>query len=102
MPVVTSRFATAIEKRRLLAAMLDEIVELRSLREEIVADRGELAILRCAQANALLGARTMAGVGKHHAAVDADFHRPIQLAGLPPRQSSIAARERACRRSPIR
>ena len=70
----------AVKERRLLAAVLHKVVELRSLGVEVVANGSELAVRRCAQANALLGARTMADIGKHHAPVDAELHRPVQLA----------------------
>src|SRR4051812_39943326 len=58
--------------------MLDEIIELRRLREEIVSDRGQLAILCCAEPDALLGAWTVASIREHHAAVDTDLYRSIQ------------------------
>ena len=45
-----------------------------------MTQRQQLAFLGCAQLDVLLGARTIADVGEHHAAVEAQLDRAIQLA----------------------
>src|SRR5262245_37694381 len=69
----------AVMKRSRLAAIFMVRVEHRPLIDVIVLQRDQFALWRCADTDALLGARPMTDGVEHHLAGEYQSHRPAEL-----------------------
>src|SRR5262245_5906269 len=71
------RYAVLIRRR--LAAIFMMRVKHRALIDVIVPQRDQFALRRCADTDALLGARPMTDCVEHHLAGEYQSHRPAEL-----------------------
>src|SRR5215467_15730079 len=69
----------AVLKRRSLAAIFMMGVKHRPLVDVIVLQRDQFTVWRCAETDALLGARPMTDGVKHHLSGEYQSHRPAEL-----------------------